>query len=117
MSTKYEFNLEVSVAEVVDRPNGGALAAFLAAGIGSAAVGLFVILSELGIYSAPALHSGAGGVSGRTTFGVIVWLLAWAILHKRWRKRSVDAAKVTTFTVLLVMLGLLLTFPPLWGLL
>lgn len=60
--------------------NGSAMASFLAAGIGACAVGMFVLLNESGVFVAPALHAGAGGVSGRTTFSAAVWLIAWGAL-------------------------------------
>jgi hypothetical protein len=97
-------------------PNGGAMAAVLAAGIGSLAVGLFVILNEAGVFTAPTLYGPSGGVSGRTTFAAVTWLLAWGILHRRWKDRPVDGGRVFSITVLLVALGLLGTFPPVWGL-
>ena len=97
--------------------NGTALAAFLAAGIGAFAMGLVVILNEVGLFSAPALYSPAGGVSGRTTLAAAIWLVAWAVLHRRWKDRRVEPGRVHAATVALVLLGLLLTFPPVWGLL
>ena len=59
-------------------PNGAAMAAALAAGIGAFAMGLFVLLNEAGLFAAPALYGPAGGVTGRTTFATVVWLGAWA---------------------------------------
>ena len=53
--------------------NGAALAAFLGAGIGAFAMGMIVILNEVGWFAAPALYGPAGGVSGRTTFAVVIW--------------------------------------------
>ena len=97
--------------------HGAALAAFLAAGIGGFAIGLFVILHEAGIFSAPALYRPAGGLSGRTTLGVATWLIAWAVLHYRWKDCQVDARPVLAWTVALIVLGLVMTFPPVWGLL
>jgi hypothetical protein len=96
--------------------NGSVAAAVLAAGVGSFAIGLFVILHEAGLFSAPALYRPSGGVSGRTTFAAVAWLLAWAFLHARWRGRRVDARVALTATLALVALGLLLTFPPVWRL-
>jgi hypothetical protein len=93
------------------------MAAFLAAGIGSFAVGFFVILNEVGIFTAPSLYPPAGGVSGRTTFGAVAWLIAWGVLHARWKTRSVAAGRVFALTLALIALGLALMFPPLWGLL
>jgi hypothetical protein len=97
--------------------NGAALAAFVAAGIGAFAVGFFVILNEAGVFAAPALYGPAGGVSGRTTFAVVVWLIAWAVLHSRWKWRQIESQRVLTVTFILIALGLLLTFPPVWQLL
>ena len=96
--------------------SGAATAAFLAAGIGAFALGLLVILNEAGVYAAPTLYGPAGGVSGRTTFAVIIWLVSWVVLHRRWKGRQIDARRVHTLTFVLVALGLLLTLPPVWGL-
>lgn len=95
-----------------DRPNGDAMAAFVAAGAGSFAMGLFVVLYEAGIYAAPSLYSGAGGLSGRSTFAVIVWFVVWAVLHRRWRDRDVAAGRILAITLILTGLGILFTFPP-----
>lgn len=97
-------------------PDGVALAAFLAAGIGAFAMGVVVVLDEVGIFAAPTLHAPAGGVSGRTTVATAIWLVAWAILHRRWRDRRVELRRVRAATAVLVLLGLLLTFPPVWAL-
>lgn len=98
------------------RPNGAALAAFLAAGIGGFAMGLIVILNETGVFEAPVLYEPAGGVSGRTTLAVVVWLIAWAVLHARWKDREVAFRGVATAALLLLLSGIALCTPPLWGL-
>ena len=72
------------VADVADVANGAALAAFVGAGIGAFAMGVLVILNEAGVFTAPTLYAPAGGVSGRTTFTVVIWLIGWAALHRRW---------------------------------
>ena len=97
--------------------NGAALAAFLAAGIGAFAMGLIVILNEADLFAVPALYAPAGGVSGRTTVAVVIWLVAWAILHHRWRARRLEPRPVHATMAVLLLLGLLLTFPPVWRLL
>jgi hypothetical protein len=93
------------------------MAATLAAGIGAVAMAFFVILNEVGLFAAPALYGPAGGVSGRTTFATLVWLVAWGVLHARWRAREIAPARVFGLTLALVGAGILGTFPPLWGLL
>ena len=97
--------------------NGAAMAAVLGSGVGSFAMALFVLLNEAGLFAAPTLYGPAGGVTGRTTFAAIVWLLAWGALHARWRSRDVAPRPVFTGTVVLVVLAILGTFPPVWGLL
>lgn len=97
--------------------NGAAMAAVLGAGIGSFAMGAFVLLNEAGLFAAPALYGPAGGVTGRTTFAMAVWLLAWGALHARWRSCEVAPGPVFMWTVVFVVLAILGTFPPLWGLL
>ena len=100
-----------------DGTNGAALAALLGAGIGALAMGCFVLLHETGLFVAPALYAPAGGVSGRTTFAVVVWLLGWALLHSRWRHRQLESRRVYAVTLVLIGLGLLAVFPPIWKLL
>ncbi len=98
-------------------PNGAALAAFLAAGIGAFATGLIVILNEAGLYAAPTLYGPAGGVSGRTALATVIWLIAWVVLHRRWKNREVAARGVYTLTLTLIGVGIVLSFPPVWKLL
>lgn len=99
------------------RLNGAACASFLAAGIGAFAMGIFVILNEAGVFAAPTLYSPAGGVTGRTAFAAVVWLIAWIVLHHRWSGRRIQSPYVFPLTLVLIGLGLLLTFPPVWKLL
>ena len=98
------------------RHNGHAMAAILAAGIGAFAMGLFVVLHETGLFVSPSLYPPVGGLSGRTTFAVIVWLIAWGVLNARWSPRTVSPRPVFTVTIALIALGVLGTFPPVWGL-
>lgn len=100
-----------------DAPNGAALAAILAAGVGAFALGVILILNETGLFVAPALYAPAGGVSGRTSLAAVAWLIAWAVLHSRWKNRQIDAPGVRRLAFTLIALGILLTFPPVWGLL
>jgi hypothetical protein len=93
------------------------MAAVLGAGIGSSAMGVIVLLNEAGLFAAPALYGPAGGVTGRTTFATIAWLIAWGVLHARWRSREVASGSVFTWTVVLVVFAIVATFPPVWGLL
>jgi hypothetical protein len=100
-----------------DLANGGAMAAFLGAGIGAFAMGLVVVLNEARIFAAPAVYGPAGGVSGRTTLTTIAWLVAWGTLHYRWRDREIAPRRVYALTLILIALGIVGTFPPIWQLL
>jgi hypothetical protein len=111
----------VNVANIEDQreavTNGAALAALLGAGIGAFATGFIVILNEAGLFAAPALYAPAGGVTGRTTLAVVIWLIGWAVLHRRWKHRQLEARRVHLLSLILIALGIVLTFPPVWKLL
>jgi hypothetical protein len=102
---------------VVAEANGAAMASVLAAGVGALAMGLIVVVNEAGLFAAPALYVPAGGVTGRTTFATLVWLVAWRALHALWRTRQIDSGRVLALTLFLIGVGVLGTFPPLWSLL
>ena len=97
-------------------PRGGSLAAVLAAGIGAFTLGLLVMAGEAGMFAAPVIYGPSGGLSGRSTLAVMAWLFAWGILHARWRTRDVAVGPVLTWSLVLVALAVVMTFPPVWGL-
>jgi hypothetical protein len=96
------------------RPNGAGAAAILAAGIGAFLVAVFAILAD----QSPAIKSlmifwkPTGPLSGVTTCAIVLWLASWAILNMRWRNRNVALARVNAAAFALLILGFLLTFPP-----
>lgn len=101
--------------------NGITGAALLGAGIGTFALGLLTLLSKVSSSFENALnfYPPTGSVSGITTLAVVVWLIAWVVLHGLWRNRRIDFRKVYIFALILVGLGLLGCFPffeaPEWG--
>ena len=97
--------------------NGAALAACFAAAIGTFALGLFVILGEAKLFTAPSLYPPAGGLWGRATLATLMWLIAWGITHRMWSGRRLDAGRILGVSFALIALGLLFVFPPVWGLL
>ncbi len=110
MSAQYTSVPATSAAQ----PDGAGAAAILAAGIGALALAVFAILGDqstafknLMIFSKPT-----GPLSGVTTCAMVLWLAAWGVLHARWRSRSVDLARVNAIAFALLILGFLLTFPP-----
>ncbi|AHI68188.1 hypothetical protein BTL_4538 [Burkholderia thailandensis H0587] len=100
-------------------PNGPAAAAILAAGIGCFAVGLFALAGDA--FSSIAhfftFYTPTGPLSGVTTSAIVVWLLSWAVLSRRWNAISVALGRVSTIAFVLLALGILLTFPPFMDLL
>ena len=50
------------------------------------------------------------------TFTVVAWLIAWSLLHSRWKNRQIESRQVFAVALVLVGLGILATFPPVWGL-
>jgi hypothetical protein len=47
----------------------------------------------------------------------IVWLMAWAVLHNRWKGREIAPGRIGAVTLILIAVGVLGTFPPVWALL
>jgi len=94
--------------------NAPAAAAVLAAGVGCAVLGLFTLLAEAiePIHNFMELSSAVGPLSGKTTFAVLVWLIAWVGLHLWWRDRNMSFRAVYVVTLVLVGVGFVLTFPP-----
>jgi hypothetical protein len=57
-------------------------------------------------------YNPVGALSGKTTVAVIVWLIAWAILGNQWKDKDVDFDKISMIALVLLLLGILGTFPP-----
>jgi asparagine N-glycosylation enzyme membrane subunit Stt3 len=95
-------------------PNGLGAAAVLAAGIGSGALGVFALANDAipAVGHFFAFYPPSGGLSGVSTCAIIVWLVAWFILARRWSGRTVAMAKVNLAAFVLLAVGVLLTFPP-----
>jgi hypothetical protein len=94
--------------------HGPAAAAFLAAGIGAFTLALVSILNLFGVFAPPVLYAPVGGLTGKVAIAMLVWLVAWGLLHFRWNNRRVGFGKIFVATLILAGLGLLGTFPPLW---
>jgi hypothetical protein len=99
--------------------NGPAAAAILAAGIGCFAVGVFALAGD----ALPAIarlftfYAPTGPLSGVTTSAIVVWLLSWFALSRKWHAKSVALGGVTTIAFVLLTFSVLLTFPPFMDLL
>lgn len=106
------------------KPNGPVAAAFIAAGIGSLVLGLFVVLNEvskdinsfLKFDANFGVGSGVGPLSGKVTLAVIAYAISWIVLHFMWRGKELPFGKVFTASLILVGIGFALTFPPIFTL-
>jgi len=106
------------------KPNGPVAAAFVAAGIASLVLGLFVTLNEfsadistfLKFDASFGIGSGVGPLSGKVTLAVIAFVVSWITLHLVWRGKELDFGKVFIASLVLVGLGFALTFPPIFKL-
>lgn len=96
------------------KASGPAAAATLAAAIGVLIIGLATTFAEVseGLKGFLTWSQPVGPLSGKTGIGVIAWLLSWLILHGLWKGRSVNFSLVYRISLVLIGLGLLLTFPP-----
>jgi hypothetical protein len=103
---------------IVDKPNGPVAAALLAGGLGSAIFGVIVLFSELSESFGAALnwYNPVGPLSGKSTLGIVAFFLSWIILHSMWKGKQVNFNSISTAALVLLAIGLLGTFPPVWHL-
>lgn len=93
---------------------GVAAATFVAGGIGALVLGLMTtgaVISE-GLKNALDWWNPAGPLTGKTGIAVIFWLISWILLNTLWKGKDVDLRKSFIITMVLIGLGLLFTFPP-----
>lgn len=107
------------------KPNGPAAAAFLAAGIGAFVLGLTVTLAsafppaegETSFFDFAATYGigeGVGPLSGKVIIGTFAYILSFVVVGMWWRGRSVNLRSVLIASFVLLALGFLLTFPPIF---
>jgi hypothetical protein len=94
--------------------NGSGAAAVLSAGIGCFALAVLAILGDKAAFckSSFVFYAPTGPLSGVTTIAILVWLVIWGTLEWRWRKRTVAAGRIYAVALALLILSLILTFPP-----
>jgi hypothetical protein len=93
--------------------SGPAAAAFVASGIGCTVLGLLTTLAQAipAVKNALNWWNPAGPLVGKTGLAVILWIAAWVLLHLLWRNKPVGISKAFVATLVLIILGLLGTFP------
>ncbi|HEU4981059.1 MAG TPA: hypothetical protein VFT88_00125 [Acidobacteriaceae bacterium] len=104
----------VNTASPATLTNGSAAAAILAAGIGSFALGVLAVAGDKSALLKGwfTFYKPTGPLSGVTTSAVVIWLFCWGALQWRWRKSTVSAGRISVIALVLLALGLILTFPP-----
>ena len=92
---------------------GKAVAALVAAGVGCAALGVLTTLAELSprLKNVLNVYDPVGPLSGKTTVAVIVWLIAWYALARRWHARPPVMTSALVATFVLIGVGFVGTFP------
>jgi hypothetical protein len=99
-------------------PDGSAWAAILAAAIGCFGFGILVDLSE-GSKTCKRLlsfYKPSGDLSGKSTIAVVIWLIVWAILHVKWKRKNLTSAlTIAIVSSVLILLALVMTFPAFFG--
>lgn len=93
--------------------NGPAAAAFLAAGLGSLALGMITSWSEAStaVSDSLNLYNPVGPLSGQIVVEVIVWIVSWIVLHTLWKQKQVNFGAILTASLVFIALGFLGTFP------
>ncbi|HEY6488107.1 MAG TPA: hypothetical protein VIY99_03220 [Terracidiphilus sp.] len=99
---------------MMDLPNGPGAAAVLSAGIGCSLVAVLAIAADKSsvIKYLMNFYPPTGPLSGVTTTTIVVWLICWFALQCLWRKRNLPLARIRAIAVGLLIVSVLLTFPP-----
>ena len=95
-------------------PNGSGAAALLSAGIGTFVLAILAIAGDKSalLKSHLIFYKPTGPLSGVTTTAILLWLATWAILEVRWQKKSVALKPICATALVLLVLSIALTFPP-----
>jgi hypothetical protein len=106
---------EMSLADVKTGP---AAATFIAAGVGTGALGLIIPLSE----AIPAFktwltwNAGVGPLSGKTIIPTVLFFIVWLALGLAFRDKNVNLRIAMTVGFVGLIIGLLGSFPPVYDL-
>ena len=94
--------------------NGPGAASVLAAALGALTLGVLALLGDAfpRISAALNLWKPTGALSGVTDAAILVWLVAWFLLSRRWAGRSVNMTLLNWTSIALFVAAVLFTFPP-----
>lgn len=89
-------------------------AAMIGSGIGSLVLGIAIVLSEANadFKTFVTWNAGVGPLSGKTGLAVIAFILSWVILHYVFKNNPISLSRAFVVTLVLTVIGILLTFPP-----
>lgn len=96
------------------KPGGAGAAVTFSAAIGVFALGLATVLATASPAVKNALNwwNPAGPLAGKSGVGVLAWLVSWPIFHALWSGKEVRFQKVWILSLILLALGFVMTFPP-----
>jgi hypothetical protein len=93
-------------------------AAFIAAGIGIAVMGVAQFVAELvePFNDALVLNEAIGAYSGKYALAYGAWLVSWAVLSPIAKAGKISVKTALIVMAVLVLAGAVLVFPPFYGL-
>lgn len=91
-----------------------ALISLIACGIGSLTLGILICAAEASGAAKSFLnfYDPVGPLSGKTTIAVVAYFVSWFILSQVYATKSLDFGKAIKTTFVLVGVGIVLSFPP-----
>lgn len=101
-------------AETAAQPLGAAVAAIVASGIGILTIGLLTTgaAANANLKAFLNWYEPTGSLSGKLGLGTLIWLISWFLLHNAWKDKEMRLDPALATTLILIALGLLFTFPP-----
>jgi hypothetical protein len=111
-TTQTPADIEMAPARI----DGPPAASLIAAGIGAVTLGLFVTLAEAstGMKDWLQWNDRVGPLSGKTVLAAVAYFGSFLILGFWWRNRSFALKTILLVSGILVALGVLFTFPPIF---
>ena len=96
--------------------DGAAAAAILAAAIGVAFLGILTTLAEANtdFHDWANWWNRVGPLSGKSSLGLISWLVSWPFLHLALFRRDNVLPTAIVLSLALLMAGMVLMFPPIF---
>ncbi len=101
------------------KPNGPVAAALLAGGIGATVFGLLTTIDDLSKAFDASLnwYKPVGPLAGKSILGTLIFFIVWGVLHLIWKDKNVNFKLISNIAIILLVIGLITTFPPFWDLL